>query len=395
MTETQSPAPRRPLTGVRVLTLEHFGAGPYATLLMAELGAEVIKIESPSLGGDASRPTGPYLLGEHDSQYFQTFSRHKKSVALELKTPEGRAAFDRLVASAEMVVGNLRGDQPEKLGLTYEALKAINPAIVCGHLSAYGRGNSREAWPGYDYPMQAECGLMSLTGEPDGPPSRMGVSIIDFMTGSTFAFALVSALLGARATGQGCDVDVSLFDVALHQLSYPAVWAMNAGHDTGRLPAGAHPSLAPVQRVRTADGYGQLMCMTQKFWLDLCLLAGAEDLAADPRFADLAARRANLPALTAAIDALFMTRTSADWMALLGGRVPFGPVNDVFQALNNPFVAEVAMRDTVAHPDAPDGLQMLAAPIRINGDRMPGARAPKLGEDTQAVLGNAADHTSP
>jgi crotonobetainyl-CoA:carnitine CoA-transferase CaiB-like acyl-CoA transferase len=378
---------RRPLEGVRVLTLEHFGAGPYATLLMAELGAEVIKIESLEMGGDASRPTGPYLLGDHDSQYFQTFSRHKKSVALELKTPPGRADFERLVASAEVVVGNLRGDQPAKLGITFEALKGVNPAIVCGHLSAYGRGNSREAWPGYDYPMQAECGLMSLTGEPDGPPARMGVSIIDFMTGSTFAFAVVSALLSARATGVGCDVDVSLFDVALHQLSYPAVWAMNAGHRTERLPGGAHPSLAPVQRVRTLDGYGQLMCMTQKFWLDLCDLAGRPDLAADPRFADLKARRDNLAALTAEIDALFASRSSADWAALLGGRVPFGPVNDLFGALDNPFVVEVAMRDVVEHPDMAGGLHMLAAPIRIDGERMPGQRSPKLGEDTEDLLG--------
>ncbi len=378
---------KRPLEGVRVLTIEHFGAGPYATLLMAELGAEVIKIESPSLGGDASRPTGPFLLGEHDSQYFQTFSRGKKSAALELKTLQGREDFERLVASAEAVVNNLRGDQPVKLGLTFEALKGINPAIVCGHLSAYGRGNSREGWPGYDYPMQAECGLMSLTGEPDGPPTRMGVSIIDFMSGATFAFAVVSGILSARATGEGCDVDVSLFDVALHQLSYPAIWAMNAGHVTERLPGGAHPSLAPVQRVKTADGYGQLMCMTQKFWDELCALAGRADLAADPRFADLAARRANLPALTQAVDALFAARTNADWTALLAGRVPFGPVNSLTEALDNPFVAEVAMRDVVDHPDVPAGLQMLAAPVRIDGERMPGKRSPKLGEHTEELLG--------
>ncbi|MDO9472495.1 MAG: CoA transferase [Caulobacter sp.] len=378
---------KRPLEGVRVLTIEHFGAGPYATLLMAELGAEVIKIESPSLGGDASRPTGPFLLGEHDSQYFQTFSRGKKSAAVELKTLQGREDFERLVASAEAVVNNLRGDQPVKLGLTFEALKGINPAIVCGHLSAYGRGNSREGWPGYDYPMQAECGLMSLTGEPDGPPTRMGVSIIDFMSGATFAFAVVSGILSARATGEGCDVDVSLFDVALHQLSYPAIWAMNAGHVTERLPGGAHPSLAPVQRVKTADGYGQLMCMTQKFWDELCALTARPDLAADPRFADLAARRAHLPALTQAVDALFATRTNADWTALLAGRVPFGPVNSLTEALDNPFVAEVAMRDVVDHPDRPEGLQMLAAPVRIDGARMPGMRSPKLGEHTGELLG--------
>lgn len=377
---------RRPLEGVRVLTIEHYGAGPYATLLMAELGAEVIKIEAPSMGGDASRPTGPFLLGEHDSQYFQTFSRGKKSAAIELKTPEGRAGFERLVAGAEAVVNNLRGDQPAKLGLTHAALKAINPAIVCGHLSAYGRNNSREAWPGYDYPMQAECGLMSLTGEPDGPPARMGVSIIDFMSGATFAFGVVSAILSARTTGEGCDVDVSLFDVALHQLSYPAVWAMNEHHPTARLPNGAHPSLAPVQRVKTADGYGQLMCMSEKFWAEFCEATGRADLAAEPRFATLADRAANLPALTRALDDLFASKPTAHWTALFAGRVPFGPVNDLFQALDSPFVAEVGMRDVVDHPDRPQGLHMLAMPVMIDGRRMPGVRSPKLGEHTDDFL---------
>jgi len=251
------------------------------------------------------------------------------------------------------VVNNLRGDQPAKLGLTHEALKSVNPAIVCGSLSAYGRGNSRENWPGYDYPMQAECGLMSLTGEPDGPPVRMGVSIIDFMSGATFAFGVVSAILSARATGQGCDVDVSLFDVALHQLSYPAVWAMNERHPTERLPNGAHPSLAPVQRVRTADGHGQLMCMSEKFWAEFCAVTDRRDLAADPRFATLADRAKNLPALTQALDTLFATRATADWMALFAGRVPFGPVNGLFEALDNPFVAEVGMRDVVDTPTGP------------------------------------------
>jgi crotonobetainyl-CoA:carnitine CoA-transferase CaiB-like acyl-CoA transferase len=372
---------------VRVLTLEHFGAGPYATQLMSELGAEVIKIEAPSTGGDASRPTGPFLLGEHDSQYFQTFSRSKKSVAIELKTDEGRADFERLVKSADAVVNNLRGDQPEKLRITYEHLKALNPAIVCGHLSAYGRRNSREAWPGYDYPMQAEAGLMSMTGDPDAPPTRMGVSIIDFMTGSTFAFGMVSAILSAKMTGVGCDVDVCLFDVALHQLSYPGIWAMNEHYDVGRLPRGAHPQLAPVQRVKTKDGYGQLMCMTQKFWFELCDIAGRLDLRDDPRFATLKARRENLQALTAEIEAMFSTRTTAQWHEALAGRVPYGPVNDIHEALANPFVAEVGMRDVIDHPDRPRGVQMLASPVKVNGKRMPGRRAPKLGEHTAELLG--------
>ncbi|WP_240621464.1 CaiB/BaiF CoA transferase family protein [Caulobacter zeae] len=377
---------RRPLAGIKVLAVEQYGAGPYATQLMAELGAEVVKIEAPAMGGDVSRATGPFFLGQADSQFFQTFSRSKKSIALDIKTPEGRAAFEDLVAQADMVVDNLRGDQPGKLRLTYDDLKGVNPAIVCGHLSAYGRGNSRAGWPGYDYLMQAEAGLMSLTGEPDAPPARLGVSMVDFMTGTMLAFGVVSALLSARTTGEGCDVDVSLFDVALHQLSYPAVWAMNEGYKVQRLPRGAHPSIAPSQAVKTADGWGLVMCQTPKFWEALCDLAGAAELKADPRFADIPSRHANRPALSEAMDVLFGTRTTAEWTALLGGKVPFAPILEMMDALDNPFVAEVGMRDVVDHPDRAEGLAMLACPVKIDGERMPGARAPKLGEHTDEVL---------
>jgi crotonobetainyl-CoA:carnitine CoA-transferase CaiB-like acyl-CoA transferase len=377
----------RPLDGVRIVAVEQYAAGPYGTQLLCELGAQVIKIEAPSLGGDISRGLGPYFLGEADSQFFQTFSRGKQSVALEIKTPQGRADFERLAAGADAVVNNLRGDQPEKLRLRYEDLKAINPAVVCAHLSAYGRGNSREAWPGYDYLMQAEAGFMTLTGEPDGPPVRFGLSMVDFMTGSVFALGIASAILGARASGVGCDVDVSLFDVALHQTSYPAVWAMNEGHHAGRLPRGAHPSISPSQRVRTKDGWGMLMCQTERFWQVFCDLVHRPELKADPRFVDMPARRANLDALTPILDAIMATRTGADWMAYLGGRVPFSPIADLADALDNPFVAEVAMRDHIDHPARPQGLDMLACPIRVDGHRMPAARAPGLGEHTDALLG--------
>lgn len=378
---------RRLLEGVRVLAVEQYGAGPYGTQLLSELGAEVIKIEAPSMGGDVSRATGPYFLGEGDSEFFQTFSRGKKSVSLEIKSPEGRTAFERLVASADAVVNNVRGDQPEKLRITYDHLKAIKPSIVCAHLSAYGRGNSRESWPGYDYLMQAEAGFMTMTGEPDGPPVRFGLSMVDFMTGSVFAFGIVSAILSAKMTGQGSDVDVSLFDVALHQTSYPAVWSMNEGHEVGRLPRGAHPSIAPSQMVRTKDGWGMLLCQTQKFWEIFCQTVERPDLITDARFVDIPTRRKNVAELTVVLDEVFQTRTTDEWMAILGGKAPFAPVKDLKDALENPYVAEIAMRDLVEHPDRPEGLHMLASPVKVNGQRMPGNRAPKMGEHNAELLG--------
>lgn len=369
------------LAGLKVLAIEQYGAGPYGTMLLAELGADVIKIEAPSMGGDVSRATGPYFLGEQDSQFFQTFSRGKSSLALELKSPEGRAQFEELVRSADAVANNLRGDQPAKLKLTYEDLKAINPKIVCAHLSAYGRDNERAAWPGYDYLMQAEAGFLMMTGEPDGPPVRCGLSIVDFHTGSQLAVAILAGVLGAQRTGQGCDVDVSLFDTALHQLSYPATWYLNEGVKTGRLPRGAHPSIAPSQLFRTKDGWLMLMCQTPKFWELFCDLTGREDLKTDPRFKGVKDRHANLAALTETLDAHLSQRSTAEWLALLGGHVPAAPVFDIAKALDNPFVARVAMTDTVDHPDAKDGrLAMLASPIKVNGKRPAGKRAPKLGE---------------
>lgn len=374
------PGQGLPLDGIRILAVEQYGAGPYGTELLAELGAEVIKIESPTNGGDISRATGPYYLGDDDSLFFQTFSRSKKSVLIDLKAEAGRACFLRLVPTADAVVNNLRGNQPEKLGLTYEGLKGVKRSIVCSHLSAYGRGNSRESWPGYDYLMQAECGFLSVTGEPDAPPTRFGLSMVDYMSGSVFALGTLAAIIKARATGIGADIDVSLFDVALHQLSYPAVWYMNEGYEPNRLPRGAHPSIAPSQLVRTKDGWGFLMCQTPKFWDMFCGLVGRPDLKSHPGFATNDMRSRNLEALTQEIDAIFSEHETDWWTAKLVGRVPFAAVNDVPAAIANPFVAEVAMIDRVEHPERHEGIAMLACPILVDGERLPGRRGPVLGE---------------
>lgn len=374
-----------PLKGIRVLSVEQYGAGPYGTMLLADLGAEVIKIEDPGRGGDVSRSVGPYMLGDGDSEFFQTFSLGKKSVTLDLKSDDGRAQFEALVATADAVANNLRGDQPDKLGLTYEALKAINPKIVCAHLSAYGRKSERAAWPGYDYLMQAEAGFMSMTGEPDGPPVRFGLSMVDFHTGSHMATALLAGILGASRTGEGCDLDVCLFDTALHQLSYPATWYLNQDHVTGRLPRGAHPSIAPSQLVKTRDGWGLLMCQTPKFWTLWCQLTGS-DLDEDERFATIPSRRDNLPALSDAVDQVMMARTTDEWLGILGGHVPFAPVLDIGEALDSGYVASVEMTTRIDHPDVPEGLRTLNSPFRVNGERPGLSRAPKMGEQSDALL---------
>ena len=273
-----------PLTGVRILAVEQYGAGPFGSMQLADMGAEVIKIENPAEGGDVSRSVGPFFLGENDSHFFQAFNRNKRSITLNLRAPEGQRVLCDLAATADAVLDNLRGDQPPRLGVTYDQLKSANPRIVCAHLSAYGREGSRASWPGYDYLMQAEAGYLSLTGEPDQTPARFGLSIVDMMAGVYAATALLGGIVSARATGVGRDVDVSLFDTALANLNYLAAWFLNGGHAQGREPRGAHPSLTPSQLYRTADGWIFIMCNKQKFWPALCEKLGRPEWSDDTRF---------------------------------------------------------------------------------------------------------------
>src|SRR6266481_5807349 len=328
------------LSGLRIIAVEQYGAGPYGSMQLADLGAEVIKIENPADGGDMSRRVGPYFQGPEDSQFFHSFNRNKKSLTLDLKKPGARKVLHALAAHADGFLDNLRGDLPAKLGLTYEALAPANPKFVCAHLSAYGRDGSRAHWPGYDYLMQAEAGYLSLTGEPDGPPTRMGLSIVDLMTGLFAAFALVSGVLAARESGEGRDLDVSLFDTAVQNLGYLATWYLNAGHVQGREPRSAHPSLVPSQLYRTSDGFIFIMCNKEKFWPMLCERLGRPEWAADPRFRTFKDRLANRDLVNRLLDEALSARTTAEWLAHFAGRVPAAPVNDPKAALDNPFVAE-------------------------------------------------------
>jgi crotonobetainyl-CoA:carnitine CoA-transferase CaiB-like acyl-CoA transferase len=373
-----------PLEGVRVLAVEQYGAGPFGSSYLADLGAEVIKIENPHDGGDTGRRVGPYFFGEGDSQFHQTFNRNKKSIVLDLKQPAGMEVLRDLARTADAVMDNLRGDAPARLGLVYDALKDVNPRIVCAHLSAYGREGSRAAWPGYDYLMQAEAGHMSVTGEPDAPPARYGLSITDLMTGLACAYGLVAAVLAARESGAGRDVDVSLFDVALHNLNYLATWYLNAGHVQGREPRSAHPSLTPSQLVRTKDGWLFVMCNKEKFFGTLARALGRLEWMRDARFATFEARLKHRGELTELLDEAFGARTTAEWLAELQGKVPVAPVNDVREALESPFVAERQRVLDFAYPDG-RSVRMVALPVRA-GEPQPARAAPKMGEHTEALL---------
>ncbi|SMY08159.1 CaiB/BaiF CoA transferase family protein [Flavimaricola marinus] len=377
-----------PLAGTRILSVEQYGAGPFASMYLADMGAEVIKIESPATGGDSSRASGPHFLGDGDSHFFQTFNLGKKSLDLDLRAPRGKEVLHRLVGTADVVMNNLRGDLPGKLGLTYADLSPHNPRVVCTHLSGYGRVGERATWPSYDYLMQAEAGYLSLTGEPDGPMTRMGLSIVDYITGITTAFALTAALVGALRTGKGRDVDVTLYDVAMHQLTYPATWYLNEGDVVARRPRSGHPSVVPCETYPTADGHIFVMCVLPKFWIQLCQILGLPDLPEDPRFATPRDRFDNRDALAALLDAAFGQQSTAHWMGKLAGRVPAAPVLTMPEALDNPYFARTEGIQSIDHPDRP-GLRVLSSPIRLDGERARATPAPKRGADTDAVLRSA------
>ncbi|MCA8929058.1 MAG: CoA transferase [Alphaproteobacteria bacterium] len=374
-----------PLKGVRILAVEQYGAGPFGTMHLADLGAEIVKIENAGEGGDVGRhvrhPNDPLPKG--DSLFFQAFNRNKRSITLNLKSAEGQAIFRQLAAGADAVFNNLRGDLPGKLGLTYDQLKDVNAKLVCVHLSAYGRTGERAAWPGYDYLMQAECGYLSVTGEPGGPPSRMGLSLVDLSTGLQAAIALASGIIGARASGQGGDYDVSLFDAAMANVAYVAAWYLTMGEKVTREPRSAHPNLTPSQLYKTQDGWIFIMCNKEKFWPALCNAIGQPSWA--EIYPDFATRLTHRDRLTELLDEALSARTTAEWMAVFGGAVPAAPVNDIGQALDNPFAQATGQ---LIRYTAPDGTPVgsTGSAIRVPGQAPLARPAPPLAADQAQVL---------
>jgi len=374
-----------PLDGLRILAVEQYGAGPFGTLFLADQGAEVIKIENPNMGGDFARDVGPYFFTPEDSEFFHAYNRNKKSLTLDLSTDSGMSVFHDLVKTADAVAANLRGDVPDKLGLSFDVLKNVNPKIVCAHLSAYGRDGPRAAWPGFDYLMQAEAGYFSLTGEADGPPTRFGLSVVDQMTGLGLAYAVLAGIMGARTSGIGRDMDVSLFDMALANTAYPAIWYLNEGHVQGRMARSGHPVLSPCQLYTTQDGWIYIMCNKEKFWPALCQALGRDDWALDRRFAKFPDRAENRDVLQGMLDQKLSEKTTAQWLALFAGKVPSSPVNDIKQALETPFVVDSDRLQKVKLEGYGD-YTMLNSPVKCSGDATPARPAPKLGADTIELL---------
>jgi crotonobetainyl-CoA:carnitine CoA-transferase CaiB-like acyl-CoA transferase len=355
-------------------------------LNLADLGAEVIKIEDPTTGGDVARYVPP-AANNADSLYFQSFNRGKKSIAINLRKPGGVDVFHRLVEKSDAVFNNLRGDLPDKLGLTYEQLKEFNPSIVTCSLSGFGRTGPRSSEPGYDPIMQGVAGYMSITGEPDGPPGKAGVSIIDFAGGYAAAFGLVSALLEAKTTGVGRDVDVSLLDTAISMLTYFASWQLNSDWQPTRTANSSHQTIVPGQNFQTSDGWISIFCAKEHFWQRLTELTGLPELISDERFATFTARYENREQLVSILSDRLSKKTSSEWLSLFRGHVPSGPVNSIEQALED---EQVKARGIVVDVDHPTygPIKQVASSITTDGSNQANSPGPALGEHTDQLLKN-------
>jgi crotonobetainyl-CoA:carnitine CoA-transferase CaiB-like acyl-CoA transferase len=378
----------RPLADIRIVSLEQYGAGPFGSMHLAELGAEVIKIENPADGGDVGRYVPPYAEGQ-DSLFFESFNKNKSSITLDIRTPAGREVFHDLVRTADAVYSNLRGDVPEKLGIRYADLAEVNPKIVCCSLTGFGMTGPRAHEPGYDYVLQGLAGWMSLTGEPGAPPQKSGLSLVDYSGGLAAATALLAGVHAARRDGVGTDCDVSLYDTAVSLLGYLGSWHLTEGYQPARTRHSAHPSLIPFQAFQASDGWLVVTAAKEKFWRRLTVVLGHPELAEDPRFRTFADRDRNRDVLMPLLEDIFASRSVADWLApMYAASIPCGPINDVPAALREPHAAE---RDLIARTEHHrfGTVASLRSPVRVGppgADTHPLRSAPRMGEHTESVL---------
>ncbi len=375
----------RPLEDVRIIAIEQYAAGPFGSVQLADLGADVIKIEDPATGGDIGRYVPPLQEGE-DSLFFETFNRNKRSIGLDLRSPAGRVVFEDLVRVSDVVYSNLRGDVPAKLRINYADLEYLNASIVCCTLTGFGMTGPRSDEPGYDYFLQGIAGWMDLTGEPSGPPTKSGLSMVDYSAGLVAAVAVLAGVHAARRDGVGMDCDLSLFDTALAMLTYPATWYLNGDFVPARTQHSAHPSLVPFQAFETRDAWIVVGCPKEKFWLRLVEAVELPELAHDARFATFVDRRRNAAELLPMLETVFRSRTAAEWLDLLGrGGVPCSPINTVPEALED---AQTAARGMIVDTEHPrfGTVRQLRSPVRVGTIGPDYVRAPQREEHQDEVL---------
>jgi crotonobetainyl-CoA:carnitine CoA-transferase CaiB-like acyl-CoA transferase len=372
------------LDGIRVLDLSRVLAGPYCTMFLGDLGADVVKVEQPGVGDD-TRGWGPPFAGG-ESAYFLSINRNKKSLTLDLKTPAGGDLLRRLAQSADVLIENFRPGTMERYGLGEKDLRGAHPRLIYASLSAFGADGPMCGWPGYDLIVQAWGGLMSITGMPDGEPTKVGVAIIDVVAGLMLGKAICAALYAREKLGVGQKLDTSLLEAQVACL-------VNAGSNYllgGQIPrryGNAHPSIVPYQSFKTADGYLVIGVASETIWQRFCPAIGKADLADDPRFAKNARRVENRGELLKILGGIFLSRDSRTWSKILReAQVPYAPVQTIDQVFNDPQVIHRGMLAEIEHPSA-GKVKMAGIPVKFSATpaslRLP---PPRLGEHTTNVL---------
>jgi crotonobetainyl-CoA:carnitine CoA-transferase CaiB-like acyl-CoA transferase len=379
-----TPATAGPLDGVRVLELAQIMAGPSCGALLADLGADVIKVEKMPGGDDTRRYAEPSIQGE--SAAFMMMNRNKRGIALDLKTEGGRCVLKRLVKSADVLTENYRRGALDRLGLGVAELQAINPALIYCSISGYGRSGPAADKGGFDLIAQGVCGLMSITGEPGRPPVKVGSPVTDLNAGILAALGIVSAYVHRLKTGQGQFVDTSLLEAGIHQTAWQAAIFFATGAPPG--PGGsAHVMAAPYQAFPTADGWITIGGANQANWERIARLVGAPELITDPRFVDNTARMAHRAPLAALLGEHLRTRCTAEWLdALDAAGIPAGPINDIAAMAADPQTLAREMVVELQHPVA-GATKALGLPIKLS--RTPGGvrrPAPTYGQHTRDVL---------
>ena len=371
----------RPLEDLRIIAVEQYGAGPFGSVHLADLGAEVIKIEDPRAGGDVGRYVPPYAEDE-DSLFFETFNRNKRSISLDLAPPPGAASSRNSSRSPTSSTPTCAATCRRSCASGTTTSSTSTRASCACSLTGFGMTGPRKQEPGYDYVLQGLAGWMELTGEPDGPPTKSGLSLVDYSGGFVAAISLLAGVHAARRDGVGMDCDVSLYDTAVSMLTYPATWHLNAGFQPVRTHHSAHPSLVPFQAFEAKDGWMVVGCAKEKFWARLCQIVGHPEWAeAGSPYATFAGRREHSSDLVPRLEAIFRQKTVDDWLTrLYAGSIPCGPINDVGAALADEHTAARNLVVTTDHPRYGE-VRQLASPVRVGDETPTYRRAPQRNED--------------
>lgn len=378
-----------PLSGIRILDLTQVIAGPYASLLLADMGAEVIKIERPP-HGDPARQIRPLINGE--SAYFMSVSRNKRSLFLDLSRPDGTQIFYDLVCQSDVVLDNFRPGVTKRLGINYEKLTAVNPRIIACSISSFGQDGPYCKRPAFDLVVQAMSGLMSVTGEPDRPPVRMGLPMGDLGGGMFAVMGILAALFQRNQTGKGQNIDIALLDSLIGMHTYLASTYFATGQEPEPVGSGHH-NIVPYQAFETADSYLVVATFTDAFWVKLCRALELPHLRDDSRFRTNALRVQNRDNLIPILAGTFRQRPRAEWLARLeAAGVPSGPVNSLGEALSDPQVAHRQMTLSVDHPAAGE-VRLAASPLKFHGEPTPAQPPPLPGQHTNQILAEIAQYT--